>query len=220
MNLIAEHFPDSWLLAGWLLTLWCLLHAARRVPWLTLRQSELTAWFGATVVVLVLWQFKAQLQPGIAFHLVGATALTLIAGPERARLGLAVALAADAAQGDGQWASLGLSWLVIAGLPTTLTAALLRLAQRRLPANYFVYIFLNCFAAGALSMWAVGLAGCALLALAGAYPAAFLFEEQFPYYFLMGWPEAFLTGIHLTLLVVYRPQWVRTFDDRFYLWRK
>ncbi|WP_255990285.1 energy-coupling factor ABC transporter permease [Chitinolyticbacter albus] len=220
MNLVASHFPLPWLVLGWLLATICILRAAWRIPWFALKQSRLTAWFGGTVIVLLLWQLKAEVHPGLAFHLLGATALTLIAGANPARLGLAVALAADALQGHGDWAGLGLSWLLVAGLPSTLTAALLAWAQRRLPPNYFVYVFVNAFAAAALSMWLVGLASCALLALAGAYPAEFLFGENLPYYFLMGWPEAFITGIHLTLLVVYRPEWVATFDDAFYLARK
>jgi uncharacterized membrane protein len=34
---------------------------------------------------------------------------------------------------------------------------------------------------------------------------------------LLSWPEAFTTGLMLTLLVVYKPQWVSTFDDERYL---
>ncbi|UXY13925.1 energy-coupling factor ABC transporter permease [Chitiniphilus purpureus] len=220
MNLISAHFSTPWLVTGWLLAGWCLWRAARQVPWLRLAQAELTSWFGATVIILLLWQLKAQVQPGLAFHLLGATALTLVAGPDRARLGMAAVLVGDALQEPGHWGSLGLSWLLSAGLPTLLTSQLLLLARRHLPANYFVYLFCNGFAAAALSMWSMGLAGCVLLALAGAYPPDLLFEEHYPYYFLMGWPEAFTTGLHLTLLVVYRPQWVATFDDAFYLRRR
>jgi uncharacterized membrane protein len=33
----------------------------------------------------------------------------------------------------------------------------------------------------------------------------------------MAWSEAFATGMLITLMVVYRPAWVATFDDRRYL---
>jgi uncharacterized membrane protein len=33
----------------------------------------------------------------------------------------------------------------------------------------------------------------------------------------MAWAEAFLTGAAITLMVVYQPGWVATFDDRRYL---
>lgn len=217
MNLVAAHFPDSWLITAWLLCACLLARSAWQVPWLKLPQSELTCWFGGTVAVLIAWQMKANIQPGLAFHLIGATALTLIAGPDRARLGLAVALGGDIYDGHGDWASMGLSWLIVAAVPTTLTWQLLRFAQKKMPIHYFTYIFVNSFAAGALSMWCVGLLTCGLLAASGVYDLGFLVDEQLPYYLLMGWPEAFTSGIVMTLLVVYFPQWVATFDDRLYL---
>jgi uncharacterized membrane protein len=33
----------------------------------------------------------------------------------------------------------------------------------------------------------------------------------------MAWSEAFATGMLITVMVVYKPQWVATFDDRRYL---
>jgi uncharacterized membrane protein len=35
----------------------------------------------------------------------------------------------------------------------------------------------------------------------------------------MAWSEAVTTGMAITLMVVYRPQWVSTFDDKAYLGR-
>ncbi len=217
MNLVAAHFPQSWLVGAWLIAGALLVRSAVRVPWFKLPQADMTCWFGGTVAVLVAWQMKASLQPGLAFHLIGAVALTLIAGPDRARLGLAVALAADIYDGHGNWASMGLSWLIVGAMPSTLAWQVLRFAQKKMPLNYFTYIFVNSFAAGAVSMWLVGLLTCGLLAAAGAYDFGFLVDEQLPYYFLMGWPEGFTTGIVMTLLVVYFPQWVATFDDGLYL---
>ncbi|MBM3115440.1 energy-coupling factor ABC transporter permease [Jeongeupia naejangsanensis] len=217
MNLVSSQFP-LWLLAlSWFAATLLLIRAALRVPWFALSQSALTGWLGATVVALLFWQMKANIQPGLSFHLIGATALTLIAGRDRALLGLAAALAIDTGFGHAEWGAFGLSWLIIAALPCLLTQALLRQAQTRLPLNYFIYIFLNAFGAAALSMWLVGLLTCSLLAIFGPYALDFLLEEQLPYYFLMGWPEAFTTGTNLALLVIYRPQWVATFDDAKYL---
>ncbi|SMC28893.1 Uncharacterized membrane protein [Andreprevotia lacus DSM 23236] len=216
MNLAAAQFPDDILAVAGVLAAVLLVRAAWRIPWLTQTQHALTGWFGATVVVLGMWQLKASIQPGLSFHLLGATALTLIAGRDRALLSIAAILAGEAAYAHGEWASLGLNWLVCS-TPVWITVLLLRLSRARMPANYFVYIFFNAFAAGAIGMWLTGLVTCVLLGTAGAYPFSFLLEEQLPYYFLMGWPEAFSTGLNLSILVVYRPQWVTTFDDDFYL---
>ncbi|GAB7126642.1 hypothetical protein JCM19000A_11490 [Silvimonas sp. JCM 19000] len=220
MNLPAGLFP-AWLCIGACVIAGLLLaRSIYKTAWLTVPQSELTCWFGGTVLMLVLWQMKANIQPGLTFHLLGAAGLTLIAGPDRARIGVAVALVADILDGHGDWSGIGLSWLLTAGIPTTLTWQLLKLAQKRLPHNYFVYIFLNSFAAGALSMWLVGISTCALLWATGVYAPDFLLEEQLPYYLLFGFPEAFTTGMVMTMLVIYAPQWVVTFDDQLYLRNK
>jgi uncharacterized membrane protein len=220
MNLIAAPFANWLLLSSTLLSSLLILHAAVRTPWFALSQERITGWFGASVFVLGFWQMKASIQPGLAFHLLGASALAMITGRDKALLGLAAVLAADTAYGHAEWRSFGLAWLIVAFIPVTLTQYLFAWAQRALPANYFIYIFVNCFAASMLSMWSVGLLTCALLTISGAYPLDFLMEEQLPYYFLMGWPEGFSTGIYMSLLVVWRPQWVSTFDDAFYLSRK
>ena len=36
---------------------------------------------------------------------------------------------------------------------------------------------------------------------------------------LLAWGEAFATGMLVTLMVVYKPEWVSTFDDARYLGR-
>jgi len=39
----------------------------------------------------------------------------------------------------------------------------------------------------------------------------------FPYALMQTFPEGFITGTVLALLVVYKPEWVATFRDEFYL---
>jgi uncharacterized membrane protein len=38
-----------------------------------------------------------------------------------------------------------------------------------------------------------------------------------PFYILMAWGEAFMTGAAVTLIVVWKPQWIATFNDERYL---
>lgn len=217
MDLRAAPFPFALLLAGNLLALAILAWRARRVHWSLLPQARLTGWLGATTLIAVLWQWSAGIKPGLSFHLLGAAALTLIAGRDKALIGLAAVVLATCANGHADFLAAGLDWLS-GPLPAVLCAdAALRLSRRYLPANYFAYFFANGFFGAALGF---ALAACCKLllhALAGSYTAAYLAEEALPYYLLFSWSEAFTTGLVMAALVVYRPQWVESFDDRRYL---
>jgi uncharacterized membrane protein len=86
-----------------------------------------------------------------------------------------------------------------------------------LPRHFFVYIFINGFLGAALTIVGVGFAATALLALVGAYEWDYLISEYFPYFLLLAFSEAWLSGMMMTLFVVYRPHWVASFDDSSYL---
>ncbi|MEO2215865.1 energy-coupling factor ABC transporter permease [Chromobacterium vaccinii] len=211
------------LFAGWApwlagaLAAAALAFAAFRVRWRMLDPAALNAWMGACVLDLALWLLRGGLQPGLSFHLLGAALFTLLMGPWLAMLALAAVLLALAAAGHADWRALGLNWLLTALPAVAVTSGMLELARRRLPAHFFIYVFVNGFLAGGASLLAAALCGVLALGLAGAYPWDALLEEALPYYFLLSWSEAFTTGLLLAVLVVYKPRWVATFDDGRYL---
>lgn len=92
----------------------------------------------------------------------------------------------------------------------------LRLTQRYLPPNLFVYTIVAAFFGAAASALLAGVASAVAFVVAGE-PAALIFGEYVPYLLFLAFGEAMLTGMALTLAVVYRPQWVATFDDAVYL---
>ncbi|WP_062789335.1 energy-coupling factor ABC transporter permease [Aquitalea pelogenes] len=219
MDLPAVLFP-TWLLYAAMVAAGMVLgFAASRVKWRTLDASTSNAWLGAVVVLLGLWLMRGGLKPGLSFHMLGATVLTLLMGPWLAMLSLAVLLLALAAGGHGDWLALGLDWLCDAAVPVAVTAGLLQLARHKLPAQLFVYVFINAFIAGGLSLFCSALAGMLLLGSQAVYAWDYLLEEALPFYFLLSWSEAFTTGLTMAVLVVYRPHWVSTFDDAAYLGR-
>jgi uncharacterized membrane protein len=69
-------------------------------------------------------------------------------------------------------------------------------------------------------MIAVGVATALLFLGAGVYPIEHLLTQYLPFYVLMGWSEAFISGMLVTIMVVWRPQWVATFSDERYLLRR
>ena len=178
--------------------------------------ADLNIFLGACVAVLGLWRIKGGIEPGLNFHLLGATLLTLMFRPLLAMVAVAL-ISAGAALWNGQYAAFAANWLIMGALPVGVTWAIHRLVVRWLPPNIFVYLFLNAFAGGAISMIAVGVASTLFFFSAGLYPIDHLLTEYLPFYILMGWSEAFISGMLVTLMVVWKPQWIATFSDERYL---
>lgn len=217
MNLRAEGFPTELMLLGNLLALGLLVWRARKVAWLSLSQAQLTGWLGASTLIAVIWQLKTGIQPGLSFHLLGASVLTLVCGRDKALVGMAGVVLANCANGSADWLAAGWSWLLGPLVGILLADRLLRLSEQRLPANYFAFFFANGFFGAALSFIAAALCLLGFHALAGRYAPGYLLEEVLPYYLLFAWSEAFSSGLIMAMLIIYRPQWVESFDDRRYL---
>jgi len=206
---------------GWGLFAAVFLLALRRAPWGRLGDSaQSNVWLGTIVILTLLWSIKAGVLPGLDLHLLGAMTFTLEFGPWLAFVGLSLVLAGITVNGAAGWESFGLNALVMAGLPVLLAYGIYRFNQRRLSKNPFVFIFANGFFGSALTILATGVAASALLYLGGAYPLEKLLDDYLPYFLLLGFSEAWLTGMVVTILVVYRPQWISTFDDSIYLAKK
>lgn len=223
MNFPEGLFGDGWVFGAYLplvlVWLWCL----RTAPWQRLADSgQMNVWFGTIVVLTLVWSMQAGLRPGMNVHLLGATMFTLMFGRQLAIVGLSVVLAAVAFNSHGWsgWEPYGLNALVLVVFPVAVTFAILRAVEKWLPPHFFVYIFVATFFGAALTTVATGLVATMLLALGGTYSMDVLIGEYFISYVLLGFAEAWLNGAVITLMVVYYPHWVGTFDDRRYLLKK
>ncbi|BAN36034.1 putative integral membrane protein [Sulfuricella denitrificans skB26] len=221
MNLPDNLLPSGWYWTGQGLYALILLWAILTAPWRKLRDaSPLNVWLGACVLLMALWSVKTGIKPGLNFHLLGTTAMTLMFGPRLALIGLSIVLTAVTLAGMSGWQGYGWNGLIMGALPVAVSYGIYWLADRKLPNHLFVYIFLNAFFGGALAMAAAGLGGTLLLQLSGAYPPAYLYHDYLPYFILIAWSEAVTTGMAITLMAVYSPLWLSTFDDARYLRRK
>lgn len=194
-----------------------LVWAMWTAPWSRFVSEGNNVWFGAILGLALLWSIKASLASGLVFHLLGVSLLTLIAGPQLALVGAAMVVAIATALRDGWWASFALDVVATGAVPVMVTVGVLHAAERWLTPNFFIYIFVAGFFGPALAMFAAGIIASAIAVLAGALPAAVVSEQFLPYLIYLGFGEATVTGMLLTLLVVYKPAWVSTFDDARYL---
>lgn len=207
-----------WLLAGWAAAP-LLLVSLRRADWRRVARDGPQRWFwhGAIAALIGLWALKATLVGGFSFHLLGAAFLALTLGWPLALLGGLIVVLVSGIVSDAHWANLPLVWLTLVVLPVLTSHAVLRLTQRYLPPNFFVFVFLVGFFGTWLSVIiAVGLATLVwVLAADGVTVSALL--TYLPITIQLGFGEASLTGMLVTIGAVYRPQWVASFDDARYL---
>ena len=218
MNLPDGLLDSTWVVVTWLLFVPFALHTLWYAPWRPMANSgRFNTWLGLIVLLVLLWSMKAGVKPGLSLHLLGATVMTLCFGWRLAFVGLCLVLAAVSLNGDAGWESFAANALLMGGLSVIASQAIYRATDRFLPQHFFVYIFANGFFAAGLTVIFVGLASCLLLAGVDAYSLDYLFGEYLPYFMLLGFSEAWLSGMAITLFVVYRPDWVITFGDAHYL---
>lgn len=218
MDLVVELFPLSWHLTASGICLALAVWVGRSAPWRTLVQDgpRLNILMGCAVLLMALWSLRAGVQPGLNLHVLGAMVATLILGPQLALVALAVTLTAVTLNGALPWGAWPINFAVMVAWPVLLAWALHRWVARHLPKNFFVFVFITGFLGGALTVLASGALATLCLALAGAYDLTSLTEGYLPFFLLLGFSEAWLSGGAITLLVIYRPGWVSTFSDEVY----
>ena len=174
-------------------------------------------YFGAMVALLLLWGMKAGISPGLGFHHLGATLFTLMFGWPLAIIGLSVILTVSVAQQHSELIALGVNGSLSIAVPVFSSYVILKLSQKYLPDNFFIYIFIAAFFGAGIAVAVSRLASIALLSWVGAYTDSRLFQESLLYTPLFMFPEMFITGMLISIFVIYKPDWVITFDDARYL---
>ena len=218
MDFPASLFPAGILWPANALLIVLLAAALVRLPLGRLRSNEfMHVYLAACVVLLLLWNTRVGVLPALNFHLLGVTAITLMFGWAYAVFAVLMVCAGSLINQGGDWQGLGLNVLVVGCVPILVTQVLLRLAQRRLPHNFFVYVYINGFLAAGLSTLAVGLLGALLMLMVDGGNSEWLSYQYYPYFPLIFFSEAFVNGMIMTALVALRPGWVSSFDDNLYI---
>jgi uncharacterized membrane protein len=211
----------GWQLATTLAAAPILGYALLTAPWNTWlqRSDRQHAWLGTIVLLTLLWSMRAGITPGLSFQFLLVTVLTLMHGWRLALVGVAVVLAGECLlqRGLAPWFAWGANFLCYGVVPVAFIAVLHRAVQRWLPHNYFVYFFGTVFFGSMLAFNLAGIARLALLAANGTLAEAQLASEYLVWLPMVSLAEAFMNGIVMAMAVVYRPEWVASFDDRIYL---
>lgn len=202
----------SWIVAGWLFATigyWFAISNIRQQA-----RSDRLLWAPliiATITLVVLWQIRAGTLPGLSLHLLGGMLCTLVFGPALAVLPMTVALASVTLATGADWSSFGLNACLMVLWPVLISQNLARLVSR-LPTNIFVFIFLGGFFSSAVVVLLTGWLLTIVLWLMQFYSWGGMLEDFASYWLLVAFSEAWLSGMLLTVLVVYRPERVALFD--------
>ncbi len=184
--------------------------------WLGDRERQ-WVWLGSLGLLLAVWSMRAGFTPGLSLRFLLMTALTLMHGWQLAVIGAALVLLVMTLTGQADWASYGANLLCVGIVPALFTAWFHEQVHDRLPHNYFVYFFVTVFLGAALAYNLAGLTRLGILALSGSLPPGHVMPEYFAVLPFMSFGEGVANGMIMAMAVVYRPQWVMSFDDRIYL---
>jgi uncharacterized membrane protein len=218
MNIPADLLPQwlYWLShLGYALLLGWALYTA---PWYKIRNREnLNIFLGASVAMMLLWSLKAGIKPGMSFHLLGATLLMLMFGWQFALFSLSLVLVGQVLYGNIELFSFSLNALLMAAFPVLFSFALFRLSLLYLPRHFFVYTLFNAYLCAALTMGLTVLIASLLLLCCSDYSWGDIVGRYLPFAPMMIFAEGFFTGMIATSMVLFRPEWIGSFDDQRYL---
>lgn len=173
--------------------------------------------FGAAASVFFLWIFRAGIYDGLSVHFLWLTALTLTLGVRWSIIAAGLALLGVTALGYEKWEMLGVNALIGVAIPIGLTYLIYSVSFHRLPRNVFLYIFVCGFFPGALMIAIKMLLLGGYYSLQGTYDWITIKDNFIVLIPLMLFPEGMLNGMTMTLLVIYKPHWVYTYQDKFYI---
>ncbi len=193
-----------------------LVAALLRSPWRSLAPGPAQhVFFGACVAILMLWTMRVDFGSGLTLHLLGITTVTLMFGWPLALVAGAIVTLGSPLAGLAEWSQTAAIFLSQCAVPVAISWQIYRLSQRRLPHNFFIYIFICAFLGAALAIGAATFTQFLLWRLDGGVSGPE--TSASPCFFPMLYPEAFINGFVMTGLVVARPHWVASFDDAIYL---
>ncbi len=219
MNLLAESLTLPFVVGGWLAFLLSFIWAFKSAPWHKVNgdRGAQNVLLGAAVLVFLLWQLSASLGGGLTFHFLMMTLLTLMFGGQFAVIAMSLALLGVTFESNLGWFSFGLNALLMGLIPIGITMALLKFSKAYLELNFFVYVLFNAFFASAVGVVvSLGL-GAWVLWITDTYTLEVLKQSFIPFIPLMSMPEGFLNGLLMAGLLIFKPEWVSTFDGHVFV---
>lgn len=215
MNLTIALVPAAWAFIADFLLLAVLLLIYMTFPKKWFLQNY-NIFMATCIGLMLLWSMKAGIHDGMTYHYLGATLLTLMFGWQLSVLAIMLEVLVLVLMDAVQWQVFSVNVFLMGIIPIIISSIILSLVERIKNNHFIIYFFAGAFANAAITVGISVYIASLFMVAGGAYSYDYIAYEYMPYIFLMIYPEAFLTGLVIIILVVNFPQWVRSFDDNKY----
>ncbi|MDC0602368.1 energy-coupling factor ABC transporter permease [Aliiglaciecola sp.] len=172
---------------------------------------------GASICVFGLWLFRVGITPGLDVHFLWLTAMTLLLGLRWALLSGFFTILVSTLTGYDSWTMFGVNGLLGISTPIVVSYLIYNLSFHKLPRHFFIYVFVCAFFAGAAMIALKMLLLGGYYFLDGIHDAQTIKDSYLVLIPLLLFSEGMLNGMTMTLLIIYKPSWVYTFYDKYYL---
>lgn len=188
------------------------------IPKLTSERTFQHVTFGAVFAFYLLWSANAGIKDGLSIHFLGLTVLTLMYGWRSAYAIAIVVGLLLAIFGELEFAALPEFLLFSCLIPIVISYGLFLASYRYLPRNIFVFIFVAGFLNGGVTGTAHLLINSFYLLLVSDYDWVTIFDNYLIFTPLLAFPEGLLNGMTVAMLTVFKPELLRVFSDRDYIY--
>lgn len=220
MNFFIQILPANANLFCASMVLFIFIYTILKIDWHRVYKANIfNIWLGTIFIVSLFWIMRASLESGLNIHLSGAMLFTLLFGWQLGTAGMfLVCFLVGLWMGELTF-NIGFIILVYAYFSVTFSYTIFLFVEKFFPSNLYVYLFVTSFFGAAISYIITGTALILTIAFFDVYSSNSLLKEYIPFYCLMSFGEAFITCGIMTLVVVYKPDWVYTFRDKKYLFK-
>ncbi|HHX8280086.1 TPA: energy-coupling factor ABC transporter permease [Vibrio diabolicus] len=203
----------------WIVLAYC-LPDWKKVVWPKLEKEKAFQHlvFATLFFFSILWATQAGVKEGLQIHFLALTTLTMIYGWRMAFLISIPAMLVNHLLHDVSLLQLPTSLVLSALLPIFISYLVFLLSYHYLPRNIFVFIFVAGFFNGAITGSLHLLINSFYHLSVGHYDWETIQHNYFIFVPLLAFPEGLLNGMSLAVLTVFKPEWLRVFSDRDYIY--
>lgn len=203
----------------WIVLAYC-LPDWKKVVWPKLEKEKAFQHlvFATLFFFSILWATQAGVKEGLQIHFLALTTLTMMYGWRMAFLISIPAMLVNHLLHDVSLLQLPTPLVLSALLPIFISYLVFLLSYHYLPRNIFVFIFVAGFFNGAITGSLHLLINSFYHLSVGHYDWETIQHNYFIFVPLLAFPEGLLNGMSLAVLTVFKPEWLRVFSDRDYIY--